>query len=87
MGNANGRGAVGIIPYVPLGSRNTIRVQRGSLRQPEHVGADRQRGPVHAHQEISVDGAGSTVCLASTRPNQISEDLAHANTALTSTDS
>lgn len=24
MGNSNGRGAVGIIPYVPLGPRNTI---------------------------------------------------------------
>lgn len=64
MGNSNGRGAVGIIPHVPLGPRNTIRVQRGSLRQPEYVGADRQRGPVHAHQEISVDSAGSTVRLA-----------------------
>lgn len=64
VGNTNGRGTVGIIPYVPLGPRNTIRVQRGSLRQPEHVGANRQRGPVHAHQKISVDSAGSTVCLA-----------------------
>lgn len=44
------------LPDVPLCTRRAVRVQRRSLRQLEHVGTNRQRGPVHACEEIPPDG-------------------------------
>lgn len=44
------------LPDVSLCTRRTFRVQRRSLRQFEHVGTNRQRGPVHACKEIPPDG-------------------------------
>jgi len=49
------------LPHVPLGTGSAIRVQCRRLRQPEHVGADRQRRPVYASQEVLVERAHSAV--------------------------
>lgn len=38
---------VWLLHHVPLGAGYSVRVQRWRLRQSEHVGANRQRGPVY----------------------------------------
>ncbi|KND89695.1 hypothetical protein TOPH_05637, partial [Tolypocladium ophioglossoides CBS 100239] len=43
---------VRLVSHVPLRPRRPVRVQQRRLRQPKHVGANRQWRPVHAHQEV-----------------------------------
>ena len=43
---------VWLLHYVPLRPRRAVRIQLWSIRQSEHVGADRQRCSIHADQEI-----------------------------------
>lgn len=52
MDTSQHRVHVQFILDVSLCPRRTLRIQRWSLRQPEHVGADRQRGSVHSGEEI-----------------------------------
>ena len=46
---------------VPLGSGSTLRIQCRSLRQPQYVGANRQRGSIHTDKEIPACGSHSGV--------------------------
>ena len=45
----------------PLRPRHPLRIQRRRLRQPQHVGADRQRGPIHPGEKIPLSGAHMSV--------------------------
>lgn len=48
---------VWLLPDVPLRPWRPLRIQRRSLRQPEYVGANRQRRPVYPSQEIPFERA------------------------------
>lgn len=52
---------VRLLPYVPLGARHSFRVQRWSLRQPQYVGANRQRGAVHTREEVPARRADMSI--------------------------
>ena len=52
---------VRLVPDVPLGAGRAVRVQRRRLRQPEHVGANRQWRSIHAREEIPPERADSAV--------------------------